>query len=104
MPTLTLSLTPASGASAAALLPAIPSTAHANGMRHYDTHNLFGTGMAMNHHASFKAVTGKRPFLLSRYALQFEGCGYCFWAQHGGRAISMLLCCAPQGYLLWSLL
>lgn len=75
MPGSTLSLTPASAASS--LLPLLccclsinPSTAHANGMRHYDTHNLFGTGMAMNHHASFKAVTGKRPFLLSRCALK----------------------------------
>lgn len=55
-------------AAAALLLPhsTLMTAAHANGARQYDTHNLFGTSMAMNHHTAFKAVVGKRPFLLSR--------------------------------------
>jgi alpha-glucosidase (family GH31 glycosyl hydrolase) len=36
-------------------------------VREYDTHNLFGTAMAHDHYRAFKAITGKRPFLLSRY-------------------------------------
>jgi alpha-glucosidase (family GH31 glycosyl hydrolase) len=51
---------------APAVLVLCAPAAHANGARQYDTHNLFGTGMAMNHHASFKQVVGKRPFRLSR--------------------------------------
>jgi alpha-glucosidase (family GH31 glycosyl hydrolase) len=48
-------------------LPVLLCAAHANGARQYDTHNLFGTSMALNHHTAFKAVVGKRPFLLSRW-------------------------------------
>ena len=53
-------------------------TEHASGARQYDTHNLFGTTMAMTHHAAFKAVVGKRPFLLSRST--FPGAGK--WTAH----------------------
>jgi alpha-glucosidase (family GH31 glycosyl hydrolase) len=38
------------------------------GVREYDVHNLFGTAMAHDHFKAVKAITGKRPFLLSRYA------------------------------------
>lgn len=41
---------------------------HADGSTEYDAHNLYGTTMAMRFHAAFTAITGKRPFILSRYA------------------------------------
>jgi alpha-glucosidase (family GH31 glycosyl hydrolase) len=39
---------------------------HANGAREYDVHNLYGTAMALEHHAAVEKITGKRPFLLTR--------------------------------------
>eukprot|EP00775_Hariotina_reticulata_P010096 gene10096-10252_t len=46
---------------------------HANGALEYDAHNLFGTAMARSHHAATIAITGKRPFMLSRST--FPGAG-----------------------------
>lgn len=46
--------------------PPCPAVRH-GGVREYDTHNLFGTAMAHDHYRAFKAITGKRPFLLTRY-------------------------------------
>lgn len=43
---------------------------HANGLLQYDTHNLYGTSMALEHHAALQKVTSKRPFLLTRQAQQ----------------------------------
>jgi hypothetical protein len=39
---------------------------HTNGAREYDVHNLYGTAMALEHHAAVEKITGKRPFLLTR--------------------------------------
>lgn len=61
-------------------------------MKQYDTHNLFGTGMAMNHHAAFKAVLNKRPFLLSR----------CRVDNQLSRCVGLCLCCR-LAYLLAAL-
>lgn len=61
------------------ILTAVPflvvhcATVHADGTTEYDAHNLYGTTMAMRFHAAFTAITGKRPFILSRYAAQSAG-------------------------------
>ncbi|WIA20052.1 hypothetical protein OEZ85_005917 [Tetradesmus obliquus] len=50
-----------------------PTAVHADGTTEYDAHNLYGTTMAMRFHAAFTAITGKRPFILSRSS--FPGAG-----------------------------
>lgn len=43
-----------------------PTAKHADGSLEYDAHNLYGAMMSRSHHDAAVAVTGKRPFLLSR--------------------------------------
>ncbi|KAF8061064.1 alpha-glucosidase [Scenedesmus sp. PABB004] len=44
-----------------------PTALHADGATEYDAHNLYGTAMAMRHHAAALAVNpGRRPFILTR--------------------------------------
>jgi alpha-glucosidase (family GH31 glycosyl hydrolase) len=44
----------------------VHAAVHADGTLEYDAHNLFGTAMGKAHYQAVLAVTGKRPFLLSR--------------------------------------
>jgi alpha-glucosidase (family GH31 glycosyl hydrolase) len=48
------------------LLLCLVFAVHSNGAREYDVHNLYGTAMALEHHAAVEKITGKRPFLLTR--------------------------------------
>uniref|UniRef100_A0A383VTZ3 Maltase n=1 Tax=Tetradesmus obliquus TaxID=3088 RepID=A0A383VTZ3_TETOB len=50
-----------------------PTALHADGTKEYDAHNLYGTAMAMRHHEALVAITGERPFILSRST--FPGAG-----------------------------
>ena len=40
--------------------------AHPDGTSEYDAHNLYGTSMARHFHNTYKDVSGKRTFLLTR--------------------------------------
>jgi hypothetical protein len=40
--------------------------AHPEGTREYDAHNLYGTAMARHFHDTYRDVSGKRTFLLTR--------------------------------------
>jgi alpha-glucosidase (family GH31 glycosyl hydrolase) len=41
---------------------------HYDNTTEYDAHNLYGFAMAKQHYAAAVNVTGRRPFLLTRYA------------------------------------
>lgn len=47
----------------------LPVTArHWDGALEYDMHNLYGHSMALATHSALQAVTGRRPFILTRRA------------------------------------
>jgi hypothetical protein len=84
------------------------------GVREYDTHNLFGTAMAHDHYKAVKSITGKRPFLLSRY----EHCSaanvmaavsaglncFCFCRYESGVCRELLISCNQHPLWLTTLL
>lgn len=45
------------------------TAAHADGSLEYNTHNLYGLSEAVATHAALQKVTGKRPFILTRWAV-----------------------------------
>ncbi|WIA20582.1 hypothetical protein OEZ85_004970 [Tetradesmus obliquus] len=61
-----------------------PSALHANGAREYDAHNLYGTAMALEHHAAVEKITGKRPFLLTRSTFPGAGRFTAHWTGDNG--------------------
>jgi hypothetical protein len=66
----------------------------------YNTHNLYGTAMAQEHYTAVAAITGKRPFMLTRstfpgagrYAAHWTGDNAANWASLHHR-------CACAGWL-----
>jgi len=44
------------------------SARHWDGALEYDMHNLYGHAMALATHRALQAVTGRRPFILTRRA------------------------------------
>lgn len=48
--------------------PSLPCVAHPDGTLEYNVHNLYGTSMARHFHNTYRDITGKRVFLLTRYA------------------------------------
>lgn len=51
--------------STAICVPCCPA-AHPDGTSEYNAHNLYGTSMARHFHNTYKDVSGKRVFLLTR--------------------------------------
>lgn len=58
----------------------LPCAAHPDGTLEYNAHNLYGTSMARHFHNTYKDITGKRVFLLTRYACR---CSHAALLQYG---------------------